>query len=201
MRQSKLITYRPITIWPGKRTQHRQRAKFTAKWSQTLELLDRELWHIGAQSIVLQMECDERDIRRDGVPRSDARPRGPGVILSFERGRSGHVSFPCDRYSDWQDNVRAIALSLEALRSVDRYGVTQSGEQYRGWAALPDRSYESVDWLKKELQLEWNGALPDSLKETIRKMAITQFHPDRNNGDDSRWKLWQTAAGVLKIEV
>jgi hypothetical protein len=38
---------------------------------------------------------------------------------------------------DWQHNVRAIALGLEALRKVDRYGITRRGEQYAGWKALP----------------------------------------------------------------
>jgi hypothetical protein len=36
----------------------------------------------------------------------------------------------------WQNNVRAIALALEALRKVDRYGVTRGNEQYTGFRAL-----------------------------------------------------------------
>lgn len=38
----------------------------------------------------------------------------------------------------WQHNVRSIALGLEALRAVDRYGITKRGEQYAGFTgALP----------------------------------------------------------------
>src|SRR6266511_2967713 len=122
MRTAIAITFRPIQQRPGAPTRRRQRSQFSAKWSQTMELLDRELFHVRARNVVMQLDCDEREIRRDGIPRADARTRGPGVILSFDSPK-GSLSFPCDRYTDWQDNVRAIALSLEALRSVDRHGV------------------------------------------------------------------------------
>lgn len=41
----------------------------------------------------------------------------------------------------WQHNVRSVALGLEALRAVDRYGISRRGEQYAGFrAALTTRS-------------------------------------------------------------
>lgn len=47
------------------------------------------------------------------------------------------LRFPCDRFNHWKDNVRAIALALEALRKIERYGVKQ-GAQYEGFfKALP----------------------------------------------------------------
>ncbi len=35
----------------------------------------------------------------------------------------------------WQHNVRSIALGLEALRAVDRYGISRRGQQYAGFRA------------------------------------------------------------------
>jgi len=35
----------------------------------------------------------------------------------------------------WQHNVRSIALGLQALRAVDRYGISRRGEQYSGFRA------------------------------------------------------------------
>lgn len=47
------------------------------------------------------------------------------------------LRFPCDRFNHWKDNVRAIALALEALRKIERYGMKQ-GAQYAGfYKALP----------------------------------------------------------------
>jgi hypothetical protein len=44
--------------------------------------------------------------------------------------------FAVDMFPSWQDNLRAIALGLEALRKVERYGIANRGEQYAGWAQL-----------------------------------------------------------------
>lgn len=131
--------FRPIETWPGTRTAsyRRKRAQFRATYAQTLDLLEKELGYLRARDIVIQAGFGVDQIRNDGWPRSSARPKSdPGVIVSF-RSPKGELSFPCDRYLDWEDNLRAIALSLEALRAVDRYGVTQQAEQYRGWQALP----------------------------------------------------------------
>jgi hypothetical protein len=130
---------RPLITWPGKPTSSWQRKRdvFKAGWSQTVDLLERELHHLNAKQVVLEMAVRERDIRNDGMIRADARPSAPGVVLRFT-GKHGPMTMPCDKFTDWQANVRAIALSLEALRKVDRYGVTQTGEQYTGWKALPE---------------------------------------------------------------
>ncbi len=130
---------RPLGQFPGKPTPGyaRKRDVFKAGWIQTLDLLEKELAMLNAKSVVLEMSVTEREIRNDGMVRADARPSSPAVVLRFT-GKHGPMTMPCDRFTDWQANVRAIALSLEALRKVDRYGVTQTGEQYRGWKALPD---------------------------------------------------------------
>ncbi len=128
--------FRPLTTWPGPPTQKRKRSPFAASYSRTLTDLDRELVHLGANQLVIQAAVEERDIRLDGMLRADAKMRSPGVILSFE-SKIGPLSYPCDTYTEWPANVRAIALTLAALRAIDRYGVTARAEQYRGWQALP----------------------------------------------------------------
>lgn len=131
------IRFVPIAKWPGQRTQSKQRSQFSAPWGSTLELLEKELRALRAKDVLLQTFHTEGQIRQDGLPYANARtPEDPGVILTFE-SKHGPLSFPCDTYRDWKDNVRAIALSMEKLRAVDRYGVTKSDEQYRGWKALP----------------------------------------------------------------
>jgi hypothetical protein len=43
--------------------------------------------------------------------------------------------YATDACDFWQHNVRSIALGLEALRAVDRYGISRRGEQYAGYRA------------------------------------------------------------------
>ncbi|MDQ0894447.1 hypothetical protein [Agromyces ramosus] len=142
------LTLGPIREWPGELTPagRRERSKFkTAGYdgysrrstplSNTLEILDRELRMIGAKNAEMLVAIAPQDFRQDGKPRAQAKAEHPGVILSFD-SRHGALSYPCDTFTTWQDNLRAIALSLEKLRAVDRYGVTTRGEQYRGFLAL-----------------------------------------------------------------
>lgn len=129
-------TFRPIDRWPGEETRNRRGSQFSAHWSDTLELLHRELRHLRAKNIICQVAIDERQIRQDGYPYANARASHPGVILAFDSAY-GALKYACDRFTTWEDNVRAIALGLEALRKVERYGITKRGEQYTGWKALP----------------------------------------------------------------
>ena len=131
----------PIRVWPGALTTSRKASPFSASLGSTLQILDREIWHLTAtraqrESAELLIAVPAGDMwRLDGRPRVAARADHPGVIFSLE-SRHGHLSYPCDRFTTWQDNLRAIALALEALRKVDRYGVTKRGEQYRGFLAI-----------------------------------------------------------------
>jgi hypothetical protein len=209
------LTYRPIgSDWPGERTvwAARQDGRFKSgsryqgegkwtpgravPWNETLLLLDRELSALGASEVVFQIDLTERDIRMDGLPRADARPADPAVIISFD-SRFGPLRYLCDRFRDWHDNVRAIALGLEALRKVERYGITRRGEQYTGWKALPPRSQsheEAERFLRRHA-----GDEPASLPlDKAYRLAARHLHPDAG-GSREEWDELQRAKQVLGI--
>lgn len=139
----------PLQGWPGTPTRgiDRQEGRFKADYRSTLDLLDRELRMLGAREVEIALDLPPAAIRLDGWPRAGARPASPGVVLSFRPGVPGagvnpaagpgwRLTYPCDRFLRWEDNLRAIALVLEGLRMVDRYGVGSGGEQYAGWRSL-----------------------------------------------------------------
>lgn len=197
---------RPYTTWPGVALPawKRLRARFKASWSQTVRLLERELSHLGAQRIVLEMAVDERDLRNDGWIRANARPHSEGVILSFHSRQYGDLRYPCDRFNDWQDNVRAIALALEALRKVDRYGVTRRGEQYTGWKALPPASgipttvEAAARIIAKHSGIHESNVArsPETLRSAIRE-AQRRTHPD-HGGVANDFHAVQAAKQILE---
>jgi hypothetical protein len=139
------LRVRPITAWPGPETppEARRPSPFSAPYSRTLEELDRELRHLGAERAVLELWCREDDVRLDGLLRADRKVEKPGVVLSFD-SRHGALRYPCDCFSanwkvdraPWHANLRAVTLGLEALRRVERYGIASRAEQYTGWRAL-----------------------------------------------------------------
>lgn len=202
---------RPIDQWPGELTPpgDREVGRFSATWSATVQLLAREVEQLGADEVVLQLAITERECRLDGWIRADARPNHPGVILSFD-SRHGPLRYHTDRFATssqwtagrgsvtspgWQANVRAIALGLEALRKVERYGIAQAGEQYRGWNALPPgramgagMSVEDAARLIAHHSDDPDGRTPEvdddpSFALALFKEAARNVHPDRHGGD------------------
>lgn len=183
---------RPIQKWPRELTRHRRRAPFRAGYGDTNQLLARELAHLKAKSVVLLMAVREGDVRLDGRPRADARPEHPGVIVVAETPR-GQLQFPCDAFDNWVANLLAVALSLEALRKVDRYGVTSHGEQYTGWKALPNPNHQMTSEEALKLVRRISGRIdPQEAIRTAEKLT----HPDAGGNPDD-FKRVQEARRVL----
>lgn len=140
-------TLRPLSQ-PGRTpTGKRRPSPFTASWADTLELLDTEVNALAGRDVVIEVDVTADLIRLDGNLRAHAAPATPAVAVAFDSKRHGPLIWRCDAYlargygkgprEGWRHNVRAIAMTLQALRAVDRYGAASSGEQYTGWAQLP----------------------------------------------------------------
>jgi hypothetical protein len=161
--------------------------QFSAPWSQTVELLARELRYLDAKGISIELDMEPRMFRLDGLPRSDARARSDAVRISFT-SKYGPLRYETAEFtgrwgeSGWQQNVRAIALALEALRKVDRYGVSKRGEQYRGWKELPTGTDPAdaiaTPEIAREFLAQWDGDW---------KAAVKATHPDAG-GDPTEYR-------------
>lgn len=214
------MTLRPLTGWPHHLTTERTRGRFDSSLTETLTLLDRELRMLEPPSCtypdsVLQLALREQDFRRlDGMPRAGAVTEHPGVILNIEPRNRPPLSFPCDTFTHWHANLRAIALTLEALRKIDRYGVTQTGQQYRGWQAIEaaPASYDSVTMACQALaRIAWPNertecrekwapkiATDPAIARNAYRKARSNAHPDRNDGDQTLWNTVEASAEVLR---
>jgi hypothetical protein len=161
---------RPIDEWPGRLTTYRKDSAFRVGIGNTHELLGRELWHLGAKhsTTVLEIAVSPLDFTLDGSRlRAHAKPEHPGVILSFE-SKHGNLRYACDKYRDWADNLRAIALTLESLRAVDRWGAVHDAEQYKGWERLAAPGSMSRDAARAFID-EHGGTFVEAAK---------RLHPD-----------------------
>lgn len=132
-------TFRPLPAWPYP-PRPRRPSTFKASYQRTLFDLEREIGYLKGREVIIGVVADESQVRMDGMLRADARVNHPGVELSFEKPDGSRLVFHTDVHggytNSWQDNLRAIALGLEALRAVDRYGITSTAEQYAGFAQL-----------------------------------------------------------------
>lgn len=200
--------FAPLVSWPGPVTpsSKRKRAPFRVSYPTVLKDLERELAHLGATQVMIEARCDESAIRRDGQLYADARLSGPGIVLTI-RTRAGETyRYPCDTYTEWQDNLRAIGLTLERLRAIDRYGVAKHREQYAGWKALPNAGQSSTTMTADHaarLLAQFADIHPqlvlynaEKARSAIR-VARSKTHPDAG-GSAQEFALVEEARRVLE---
>lgn len=179
----------------------RRLSPFRASHGATLDLLSSELEKLKATDVVFELAMQERDIRVDGMPRANARaPEHPGVVVSFG-SIHGPLRYATDTFTTWQANLRGIALGLEALRQVERYGITKRGEQYVGWKAIMPVSESREDAISVlwEYADGTSAVIPHNVdvKHLVR-VARRVTHPDKGGSRDN-WEAVQRAARTLGL--
>lgn len=205
--------FRPIQQWPQRFTKNRKRATFRVGFSDTLKLLERELTHLSARNIVIQLAVKEAELRLDGMLRAGVKAEHPGVILSFD-SKHGPLSYVCDTFifpytsqpDHWQANLRAIGLTLERLRDVTRYGATKSGQQYRGWRQIgADSPTADSEVLNPAMFITTLAccatsdlATREGIDRIYRDLAM-KYHPDRG-GDEKTMSKITTAIEALRAK-
>jgi hypothetical protein len=153
-------------------------------FGQARDRLLRELRLLGAANVVLSTNIP---LRRDGLPYADyRRPDDPGVSVFFTYSKR-HMCFACDRYHVIEDNVRAIALTIEALRGIERWGASDMIERaFRGFTAITQaasRSWREVFGFGKEEEVS-----AGDVEAMFRKLAHER-HPDHGGSDAAMTEL------------
>lgn len=197
--------FRPIQQWDQPRRE-KEACRFRSTAGQTQNDLKCELAAIGVDECVIQADLDESQIRNDGMPYATAKFKSHRVIVSFNHPEQGSVSFPCDTYTGFWNNVRGIVKTMEALRAVDRYGVTKNSEQYTGWKQLPSNAIVLQDFRSVEdaaahildvavgldecSEYHHNAMITsDEFFRKIYRSAASIVHPDKGGSDQAMAKL------------
>lgn len=179
------LRVRPIVSWPGTVTPHdaRRASPFSAPFRSTVQDLTRELRQLGARESFLQLALRENDVRNDGFPKARAPLAHPGVIVTLRAGAlrgSPQLSYAADAFYSWQDNLRGIALGMEAQRLLKRYGIAQDDQQYRGYQALPQVASQSPEEARLLLArtAELDGATERLDDKTLFRTAAKRAQHD-----------------------
>lgn len=164
-------TWRPLPAWPYM-PQASQVDRFQSGWNETLAKLEREVEALSGSDLVIGVVAADSEFSISGQLKARAKLGHAGAEVSFDVPKRGRLVFHTAAFPSLQSNLRGIALGLEALRAVDRYGITTTAEQYAGFAALtpggpdPARGQELVE--------RAGGITP----------ALKRHHPD--HGGDAR---------------
>lgn len=173
--------------WPEgwKRTSGgmRIRAAFSVAFAKTRDGIVRELDLLGAAN---GMITSDLPIRADGMPYANGRSEDPGIAVWFVLDGKERV-FACDRWLTHAANMRAIELSLSAIRGLDRWGASDLITRvFGGFAALPpggDQVSTKRPW-RDVLGLSAIEGSIAHVKQRHREL-IRQHHPD-TGGDHVR---------------
>jgi len=175
----------------------RKHGNFRTSYTRTLEKLQYELEKIGATEILFECSFHANQIRLDGWPKANQSPEYNGIAVSFNHPEVGRVEYVTDRYFLWQDNLHAIALTLEALRGVERWGVVASGQQYTGFKAIESGNGSrrpAAVWIAKLVEPDdaerqkvvVDGLLTKSshMTKVVVRQAKIRAHPDTGGSHD-----------------
>jgi hypothetical protein len=171
--------------WPEGRARtswnRRKNSKFTPNFANARDGLIKEVSRLGGKKVILSTNIP---LRNDGLPYANMRePEDPGVAIYFDyKGKP--MCFACDQYRKTRENIRAISLTIAAIRAIERYGSSDMMERaFRGFTALPETAGE---YWREVLEIP-QGVTPtaDHIEKTFRSFAHV-YHPDKG-GTTEEW--------------
>jgi len=164
--------------WP--RTKRYKSARYHTEFGKALRDLVGELRRFKATHIVVSSNVPTKG---DGLPYANAgtkRYDDTGVAVYFTVAGNQQV-VACDRWDHVKDNLRAVGLTINALRMIERTGATEILERaFRGFKQLPaprDSWWEIFGVDPKKTTL--------ADVDAIYKSRARKAHPDAGGSEDA----------------
>lgn len=175
--------------WPRTEKFKRQRSNFKATVASALSYLEDEVRRLGAKGLVISSNYTL------GI----ANPEDPGVCAYFSYDEKP-AAIPCDRWLRIEDNVHAIAKTIEAMRGIERWGAKHMVKAaFAGFAALPP---PGATWNWREcLGIKANAKVTLPEVERTYRTLRSAAHPDRPGGSTERFDLIQRAWEMAQQEL
>lgn len=168
--------------WP--RTVTPRAAAFKSSFGAATQHLLREARSLGGRGIVLSSNLFVSE--RTGLPLAkQAQPRDAGVAIYFElKGKP--ICIACDRWMKVEDNIRALGLTIEAMRGVARWGATDLLDRmFSGFAALPAAD-EKRPWYEV-LGVPASASLEHA--QRVFRQRARWSHPDAGGSNEEMVEL------------
>ncbi len=156
----------------------KKHAPFKTSFASARDQAIRELEMMGADNIIISTNIP---LRKDGLPYSV--PFG-SVTITDDTGIAVYFDFIeetkvlcCDAWLTLDDNMQAITKTIEALRGIDRWKVSDMlNRTFTGFKAIAEKSeVNKRPWW----EVLWcpQGAGPEIIKFKYRELA-KKLHPD-----------------------
>jgi hypothetical protein len=173
--------------WPkteaGKRESGARFQKVTV--AGALQSLYEEVRRLGGKNVVLS----------SNYTLGNTNPKESGVVAYFDYDGK-NVAMPCDRWNRIEANVRAIALTIEAMRGMERWGAKHMiRAMFSGFTALNEKTGPSC-W--DVLGLEPHSQTEHSVNSAYRS-KLREAHPDTGGNADAFRQLTEAREMALEL--
>lgn len=156
--------------WP--RNQSPQPAAFKVSLARARDDLLRELDLLGATGVVVSSNA--LLLRNGQLAGRQPRIDDTGVVVYFVLD-GHHSAIPCDRWLRIEDNVRAIGLTVAALRGLDRWGAKETvAAAFQGFQALPASTGNGGWWAVLAVRPNATAGEVDAAYRSLARV----YHPD-----------------------
>jgi hypothetical protein len=182
----KMIEAFPLD-WPigYKRTRNRINSKFKQTMDEAQNFLRAEINRLGGKGLIVSSNIP---IRKDGGLYADwmnKRIDDPGIAIFFKY-QEKEVTMCCDQYERVWENIYALGKGIEALRGMERWGVSEFLERaFTGFKALPaafEMPAPTVNWWNV-LEMDENATYFE-VKKQYRILA-QKYHPDNKESGNA----------------
>lgn len=182
-------TIRTPLEWPAgmPRCAAPKRAAFKVSLAQAVRELQDAIGMMGGLYPRVTFDAD-RPLRRKAVDQAAA-------VYFQTDGRE--VVFACDRWDRLQDNIRAIGLTLEAIRGMERWGVSDATSRaMSGFVALPP----PPSWCEV-LGFKPGDRFTPEMVEAAYRDLVKKVHPDGSAPDKDAFARLQIAIHEARMEL
>lgn len=193
------MSWDPVTtlVWPEGwiETTKRIEGKFTPKSIQGRAAdIVSEVSRLGGRSLRITCEAPMMNPRAgigfreaaDQLERSLLQ-KVPGCAVYFQfKGKP--LAIACDKFTKLEQNMRAIALTIEAIRGIERWGSSELMERsFAGFAELPSSGSSGNGKAWFEILGVLETASLDTISLAYRALA-KKYHPDTEGGSEAKMK-------------
>lgn len=161
-------------------------------------LLELERMGVARADVVISTNLQ---LRRDGLPLSAQRKvQDVGAAVYWSpRGAAPRV-MAIDQYTTVEDNLAAIAATLDAMRAIERHGGAQILDRaFTGFATLPAPTSKR-HWRQVLGFVDGQLVNRAAAKDAYRTLA-RQHHPDRAGGSNAAMSELNVALAEAEKEI